>query len=107
MANDALEATTIDRSTPDGALVRRAAGTFFGVPAAGGLDDLDVRVAFLGVPFDAGTPQPGNRTGQAAGPEAARRSSRDQFAYGVDASLGYLASSGRGRFHVSPSPQER
>jgi agmatinase len=89
MANGALDATRIDRSTPDTALVRRAASTFFGVPGVSGLDDLGVRVAFLGVPFDAGTPQPGNRTGQAAGPEAARRASRDQFAYGADASLGW------------------
>jgi len=89
MANEELEPTGIGRSTPDDALVRRATGTFFGVPAVSGLRDLDVRVAFLGVPFDAGTPQPGNRTGQAAGPEAARRASRDQFAYGVDASLGW------------------
>ena len=89
MSNEALEPTRIDRSTPDDALVRRAPGTFFGVPAVRAWDDLDVRVAFLGVPFDAGTPQPGNRTGQAAGPEAARRASRDQFAYGADASLGW------------------
>jgi len=89
MANDAVEPTRIGRSTPDEALVWRAARTFFGVPGVGGLHDLCVRVAFLGVPFDAGTPQPGNRTGQAAGPEAVRRASRDQFAYGVDASLGW------------------
>jgi len=89
MSNEVWEATRINRSTPDRALVRRATSTFFGVPAVSGLHDLDVRVAFLGVPFDAGTPQPGNRTGQAAGPEAARRASRDQFAYGVDASLGW------------------
>ncbi len=89
MSNEALEPIRIDRSTPDQELARRAAGTFFGVPAVSGLHDLDVRVAFVGVPFDAGTPQPGNRTGQAAGPEAARRASRDQFAYGDDASLGW------------------
>jgi agmatinase len=83
------DTTRIDGSTPDDALVRTAAGTFFGVPGVSGLADLGVRVAFLGVPFDAGTPQPGNRTGQAAGPEAVRRSSRDQFAYGVDGSLGW------------------
>ena len=89
MSNEAFEPTGIGRSTPDDALVWTAARTFFGVPAVSGLHDLRVRVAFLGVPFDAGTPQPGNRTGQAAGPEAARRASRDQFAYGADASLGW------------------
>ena len=89
MANQAMEPNRVDRSTPGDAIVRRAPGTFFGVPAVSGLDDLDARVAFLGVPFDAGTPQPGNRTGQAAGPDAARRASRDQFAYGADAALGW------------------
>jgi agmatinase len=89
MPDDAMEMMRVDRSTPSDAIVRGAPGTFFGVPGVTGLDDLAVQVAFLGVPFDAGTPQPGNRTGQAAGPEAARRSSRDQFAYGVGASLGW------------------
>ena len=89
MKSKAVETTRIDGSTPDEALVRGAPGTFFGVPGVGALRDLAAQVAFLGVPFDAGTPQPGNHTGQAAGPEAARRSSRDQFAYGADASLGW------------------
>ena len=40
------------------------------------------QVAFLGVPFDGGTPQPGNRTGQKLGPAAARHASWEQFAYG-------------------------
>jgi agmatinase len=84
-----MKQTRIDGSTPSDALVRRAPGTFFGVPGLNALEDLDAQVAFLGVPFDAGTPQPGNRTGQAAGPEAARRASRDQFAYGDGASLGW------------------
>ena len=88
-SNESMEQTRIDRSIPDDALVRGASGTFFGVPGVRVLRDLAAQVAFLGVPFDAGTPQPGNRTGQAAGPEAARRSSRDQFAYGADASLGW------------------
>ena len=42
-------------------------------------------MAFLGVPFDAGTPQPGNRTGQAAGPAAVRLSSWEIFEYGATA----------------------
>ena len=33
------------------------------------------------MPFDAGTPQPGNRTGQRAGPAAARLASWEQFEY--------------------------
>ena len=89
MSDEVREPNRVDRSTPGDAIVRSAPGTFFGVPGVRDLDDLAVQVAFLGVPFDAGTPQPGNRTGQAAGPEAARRASRDQFAYGVDASLGW------------------
>ena len=42
---------------------------------------LDAQVAFLGVPYDGGTPQPGIPTGQRAGPAAAREASRDQFHY--------------------------
>lgn len=68
--------------------------TFFGVPTAS-LDDLDVQVAFLGVPYDGGTPQPGNRTGQAEGPAAARRQSYEQFEtgsgwYDIEADRDYL-----------------
>jgi agmatinase len=33
--------------------------TFFGVPSLRDLDLLDAQVAFLGVPYDGGTPQPG------------------------------------------------
>ncbi len=39
---------------------------------------LDAQVAFLGVPYDGGTPQPGIPTGQRAGPAAAREA---QFYY--------------------------
>ena len=46
------------------------------------LADVTAQVAFLGVPFDGGTPQPGNRTGQKLGPAAARQASWEQFAYG-------------------------
>jgi agmatinase len=47
------------------------------------LASLDAQVAFLGVPYDGGTPQPGNRTGQAEGPAAARRQSYEQFEHGA------------------------
>ena len=79
----------IDHSTPAQVLVSTAPWTFFGVPSCSDLDDLDAQVAFLGVPFDAGTPQPGIPTGQAAGPSAARLASRDQFSYGDSGSLGW------------------
>jgi agmatinase len=69
------------RRTPPEELLRASPRTFFGVPSASDLDALDAQVAFLGVPFDAGTPQPGPPTGQAAGPSAARLSSWDQFLY--------------------------
>jgi agmatinase len=76
-------------------VVRAAPRTFFGAPGVGDLDALDVQVAFLGVPFDGGTPQPGNRTGQAAGPAAARLSSFELFEtgagfYDVEADRTYL-----------------
>jgi len=68
--------------------------TFFGVPSAS-LPSLDTQVAFLGVPYDGGTPQPGNRTGQAEGPAAARRHSYEQFElgsgwYDIEADRDYL-----------------
>jgi agmatinase len=55
--------------------------TFYGIPASHDLDNLEAQVAFVGVPFDAGTPQPGNRTGQSMGPTAARAVSHEQFGY--------------------------
>lgn len=58
------------------------ARTFFGVPSAVDLANVTAQVAFLGVPFDGGTPQPGNRTGQKLGPAAARQASWEQFTYG-------------------------
>lgn len=64
-------------------LLRAAPRTFFGAPSVPDLDDLDAQVAFLGVPFDGGTPQPGNRTGQAEGPAAARLRSWEQFEAGA------------------------
>ena len=89
MSNEGIDPDRIDHSTPAQKLVWTAPRTFFGVPAISDLDDLHAQVAFLGVPYDAGTPQPGNPTGQAAGPTAARLASREQFAYGDDASLGW------------------
>ena len=56
--------------------------TFFGSPSVDDLASLNAQVAFLGVPYDGGTPQPGNRTGQTAGPMAARMSSWEQFNHG-------------------------
>jgi agmatinase len=64
------------------------ARTFFGVPAAVDLAKVTAQVAFLGVPFDGGTPQPGNRTGQKLGPAVARQASWEQFAYGESADDG-------------------
>jgi agmatinase len=72
----------IDPSTPSHELLGAVPRTFFGSPSVGDLDGLEAEVAFLGVPYDAGTPQPGNRTGQAAGPTAARLKSWEQFDYG-------------------------
>ena len=42
---------------------------------------LEAQVAFLGVPYDGGTPQPGIATGQRAGPAAAREATEAQFYY--------------------------
>ena len=63
------------------ALIDPAPRTFFGVPAAR-LEELDARVAFLGVPYDGGTPQPGIPTGQRAGPAAVRAAGEATFAHG-------------------------
>jgi len=84
-----MSAPPIDHSTPAHELVRAAPRTFFGAPSVHDLGELDAQVAFLGVPYDAGTPQPGNRTGQAAGPSAARLSSWEQFDYGERGALGW------------------
>lgn len=58
-----------------------APATFFGVPSVRALEELSARVAFLGVPYDGGTPQPGLATGQRGGPAVAREASRGQFSY--------------------------
>ena len=62
-------------------LIDAAPRTFFGVPGLRELDKLDAQVAFLGVPYDGGTPEPGIPTGQRAGPAAAREATEAQFAY--------------------------
>jgi agmatinase len=64
-----------------GPLIDPAPSTFLGVPSVRDLDALDAQVAFLGVPYDAGTPEPGIPTGQRAGPAAARDASRSQIGY--------------------------
>jgi agmatinase len=76
------EHPSIDSSASGGVLLSGAPRTFFGVPSVHDLDALDSQVAFLGVPFDAGTPQPRNRTGQTSGPAAARLASWELFEYG-------------------------
>ncbi len=68
----------MDASAP---LIDPAPRTFFGVPSVPDLAALDAQVAFLGVPYDGGTPQPGLATGQRGGPAAAREATEAQFAY--------------------------
>jgi agmatinase len=83
-----MDRAPIDCPAPHEALLRASPRTFFGTPSVSDLDTLDAQVAFLGVPYDAGTPQPGVPTGQAAGPSAARLSSWDQFEYGSTSESG-------------------
>jgi hypothetical protein len=59
--------------------VDRAPRTFFGVPPVDDLTQLESQVAFLGVPYDGGTPQPGLPTGQRGGPAAVRGASEALF----------------------------
>lgn len=82
------ERLPIDASTSSFDLLSNAPRTFFDVPSVRDLGTLDAQVAFLGVPYDAGTPQPGNRTGQTAGPAAARVWSSQQFEYGASSDGG-------------------
>ena len=58
------------------------------MPSVRNLGVLDAQVAFLGVPYDGGTPQPGIPTGQRAGPGAVREASVEQFYYPRLASAG-------------------
>ena len=51
------------------------------MPSVHDLDVLDAQVAFVGVPYDGGTPQPGIPTGQRGGPAAAREATEAQFYY--------------------------
>lgn len=66
-----------------GPLIDPTSGTFFGVPGIREVADLRAQVAFLGVPYDAGTPEPGIPTGQRAGPAAVREASREILHYPV------------------------
>jgi agmatinase len=69
-------------------LIDPAPRTFFGVPSVSVRDALHAQVAFLGVPYDAGTPEPGIPTGQRAGPAAAREATQAQFYYPRSAGTG-------------------
>src|SRR5215211_1233849 len=72
---------TLSRVETTVPLTDPAPRTFFGVPSLRDLDTLDAQVAFLGVPYDGGTPQPGIATGQRAGPTAAREATQVEFYY--------------------------
>ena len=56
-------------------------GTCFGVPSASDPGALDAQVAFLGVPYDAGTPGVWLPKGQHGGPAAIRAASVDILSY--------------------------
>ena len=71
----------IDRATPLEDLLWPAPRTFFGAPSTRDVSSLDAQVAFLGVPYDAGTLMPAIRTGQSAGPAWARLGSMNQMEY--------------------------
>lgn len=71
----------IDRESPLEELLWPAPRTFFGAPSTRDVATLDAQVAFLGVPYDAGTIQPMIRTGQSAGPAWARMGSTNQLEY--------------------------
>jgi agmatinase len=62
-------------------LLDSAPPTFFGAPSLDDLGALDAQVALLGVPYDAGTPQPNVPTGQRAGPAAVRAASDEILLY--------------------------
>lgn len=68
-------------STDPADLIWPSPRTFFGTPRCEDLGALSARVAFLGVPYDAGTLQPWIRTGQSAAPASAREGSYNTFDY--------------------------
>jgi agmatinase len=65
----------------EGAVTWSAPRTFFGMPSVRDLAELDAQVAFLGVPYDGGTPEPWVPTGQSMGPAAARQATAAQIDY--------------------------
>jgi agmatinase len=69
-------------------MIDPAPRTFYGVPSLSDPDRLDAQVAFLGVPYDGGTPEPGVPTGQRAGPAAAREATYAQLRYPASAVAG-------------------
>ena len=69
-------------------MIDPAPRTFYGVPSLSDPDRLDAQLAFLGVPYDGGTPEPGVPTGQRAGPAAAREATHAQFYYPASAVAG-------------------
>ena len=72
---------SIDRTSPVEELLWPAPRTFFGAPSRRDIERLDAQVAFLGVPYDAGTIQPFLRTGQSGGPAWARMGSDNSLEY--------------------------
>lgn len=72
---------SIDPSSPVEELLWPAPRTFFGTPNTRDIETLDAQVAFLGVPYDAGTIQPFLRTGQSSGPAWARMGSDNSLEY--------------------------
>jgi agmatinase len=72
---------TIGPATGPEDLLWPAPRTFFGAPSVREIDRLEAQVAFLGVPYDAGTIQPMIRTGQSAGPAWARLGSTNHLEY--------------------------
>jgi arginase family enzyme len=67
----------------DPGLIWPSPRSFFGAPRCDDLSTLAADVAFVGVPYDAGTLQPYIRTGQSGGPAVARLSSVNQLDYNV------------------------
>jgi hypothetical protein len=84
-----VAASSLDEPVDDTAhLIDPAPSTFFGVPSLGDLATLNAQVAFLGVPYDGGTPEPGIPTGQRAAPAAVRDATTSPFHYPRSAGAG-------------------